>query len=44
MPDGTAFNLRKAENIIGGGVINALDGLMSIPETIQKINQGLKAL
>ncbi|MEX9908763.1 extracellular solute-binding protein [Providencia rettgeri] len=44
MPNGEAFNLRQAENIIGRGVIDALDGLMTIQETIQKINLGLKNL
>ncbi|WP_353241650.1 extracellular solute-binding protein [Providencia sp.] len=42
--NGEAFNLRKAEMVIGRGVINAVDGIMSPADAISHINQSLKEL
>ncbi|CAI1058364.1 extracellular solute-binding protein [Serratia entomophila] len=42
--DGTPFNLRHAEHIIGMGISSVINSTMSIPEAITNINQALKGL
>ncbi|OAT30143.1 extracellular solute-binding protein [Proteus myxofaciens] len=40
-PNGNLFNLRKAEVIIGQGITNVINHIMTIEETIEYINQRL---
>ena len=41
IPNGELFDLRQAEIIIGQGITNAVNGIMTIEETIEYINQRL---
>ncbi len=41
IPNGKLFNLRQAEVIIGQGITNVVNKIMTIDETIEYINQRL---
>lgn len=41
VPNGKLFNLRQAETIIGQGITNVVNNIMTIDETIEYINQRL---
>lgn len=41
VPNGKLFNLRQAEIIIGQGITNVVNNIMTIDETIEYINQRL---
>jgi ABC-type glycerol-3-phosphate transport system substrate-binding protein len=41
-PDGTPYNLRQAETVIGQGITNAINQIMSVEQAIDSINSRLK--